>query len=142
MSYIGNTDINGPWFQGLTSSSAALQGVWATDLISYDAASNYSATLKYGLRANWRINQTLENNGVGVMDLTSWRPSTSSPVDEYGQFHDYRTSGIPLGPETLIRTGENEAGLFFVNSYQNGSSSYSIRFGAYDRWTTSVELVP
>ena len=78
MSYIGNTDINGPWFQGLTSSSAALQRVWATDLISYDAASNYSATLKYGLRANWRINQTLENNGVGVMDLTSWRPSTSS----------------------------------------------------------------
>ena len=36
------------------------------------------------------------------------------PVDEYGQFHDYRTSGIPLGPETLIRTGENEAGLFLL----------------------------
>ena len=136
MSYSGNTTPDGPWFQGLTSSGAALQGIWTTNLISYSAASNFTATLAFGLKANWRINPTLQGTGTPYK-LNSWYPSSSSPLDEYGQFHEYPTSGVPLGPEDLIRVGENHAGLIQDPTTVGGT----VRFGSFSRWTTSVEVV-
>ena len=137
MSYPGTQDADGPWLQGLTTAGTALQGVWITDLISYDSASNYTATLVNGLKGNWRINPTLENNGATPFGLNSWYPSSSSPTDEYGQLHEYQTSGIPLGPEDLIRVGENHAGLIREATI----FGREVRLGAFDRWSTLVEVV-
>lgn len=137
MSYTGTTISDGPWLQGLTSSATALQGVWSTDLISYNASNNFTATLAFSLKANWRINPTLQGGGAV---LNSWHPSSASTIDEYGQFHTYPTSGIPLGPEDLIRVGENHAGLIKdPTAYPSGST---VTFGSFSRWTTLVEVLP
>jgi hypothetical protein len=135
MSYPGTQDREGPWLQGLTSSGSALQGSWASSLVTY-SATNSVATLSLGLKADWAINANMEDS-ISAGQLASYRPDTSGDTNKYALWNDWNAGAGQRGPEDLNLTGANAAGIYLFNAYAGAPPT----FGGFSRWTTLAEIV-
>lgn len=134
MSYPGTQDRQGPWIQGLSTST--IQDTWSSTLVSFVSA-NSVATLSSGLKGDWRLCPSFSSpSGVGRYESRMpYSVYSASTLVLHGQLVTWDTGAYYCGDESVLSINSDTCGYYLHSSFATGVLSIVLA-----RCTTLLEL--